>query len=60
MSDCLVCNSSVEVFADFGDMPIANAFCSKDEASDFYTFRMAVGFCGTCKMIQLIEQQIVQ
>jgi len=37
-------------------MPIANAFATKEEMGDEYTFSMKVGFCESCKMVQLVEQ----
>lgn len=56
MSECLICKNEYQPFVDFGDMPIANAFATKDEADNEYTFRMKVGFCERCKMVQLVEQ----
>lgn len=56
MPNCLICDSPFEPFIDFGDMPIANAFTTKEEAKKEYTFPMKVGCCGRCKMVQLVEQ----
>jgi len=56
MSNCLICESEYFPFVDFGDMPIANAFATKEEIIDEYTFPMKVGFCNKCKMVQLVEQ----
>jgi methylation protein EvaC len=56
MNNCLICNSEFIPFVDFGDMPIANAFSTKEELEDEYTFPMKVGFCSNCKMVQLVEQ----
>jgi methylation protein EvaC len=56
MPKCLICESQFEPFVDFGDMPIANAFVTKEEAVNEYTFPMKVGFCTNCKMVQLVEQ----
>ena len=56
MSKCLICESEYQPFVDFGDMPIANAFAKKEELNDEYTFPMKVGFCNSCKMVQLVEQ----
>tara|TARA_B110000008_G_scaffold192450_1_gene191152 strand:- start:543 stop:1760 length:1218 start_codon:yes stop_codon:yes gene_type:complete len=56
MSKCLICESDYQPFVDFGDMPIANAFATKEELVDEYTFPMQVGFCESCHMVQLIEQ----
>mgnify|MGYP000394984776 CR=1 FL=1 len=56
MSKCLICESEYQPFVDFGDMPIANAFSTKKELEDEYTFPMRVGFCESCNMVQLVEQ----
>jgi len=56
MSNCLICNSPFDPFIDFGDMPIANDFSTQEDSTDDYTFRMQVGFCSECYMVQLLEQ----
>jgi len=56
VSKCLICESDYQPFVDFGEMPIANAFATKGELVDEYTFSMKVGFCESCYMVQLIEQ----
>ena len=43
-------------FVDFGVMPIANAFATKEQIKNEYTFPMKVGFCDNCNMVQLVEQ----
>ena len=56
MPNCLICENKFVPFVDFGDMPIANAFATKEETVNEYTFPMQVGFCKNCKMVQLVEQ----
>ena len=56
MSKCLICESEYQPFVNFGDMPIANAFATKKELENEYTFPMKVGFCESCNMVQLVEQ----
>ena len=56
MAKCLICESEYQPFVDFGQMPIANAFASKEDIRNEYTFPMKVGFCGKCKMVQLVDQ----
>jgi methylation protein EvaC len=56
VSKCLICSDNFNPFVDFGRMPIANAFSSKEELINEYTFAMKVGFCEKCKMVQLVEQ----
>jgi len=53
---CLICSNEFNPFVDFGSMPIANAFSTKKELENEYFFPMQVGFCETCKMVQLLEQ----
>ena len=56
MNKCLICDSKYSSFVDFGHMPIANAFATKEQIKNEYTFPMKVGFCGKCNMVQLVEQ----
>jgi len=56
VSKCLICDSEYSSFVDFGVMPIANAFATKEQIKNEYTFPMKVGFCGNCNMVQLFEQ----
>jgi methylation protein EvaC len=56
MAKCLISGSDYDHFIDFGEMPIANAFGSKEDMIDEYTFPMKVGFCVESKMVQLVNQ----
>jgi methylation protein EvaC len=56
MPNCLICNSDYQPFVDFGDMPIANAFATRKEVVNEYTFPMKAGFCENCNMVQLVDQ----
>jgi methylation protein EvaC len=56
VSKCLICDSEYSSFVDFGVMPIANAFTTKEQIKNEYTFPMKVGFCYNCNMVQLVEQ----
>ncbi len=56
MDKCLICASEYNSFVDFGFMPIANAFATKEQIKNEYTFPMKVGFCCNCNMVQLVEQ----
>ncbi len=40
----------------FGKMPIANGFLEPSQFPDEYLFELKVGFCPSCKMVQLTEQ----
>lgn len=54
---CKVCNKPLlKEFINFGQIPVANAFLKKEDLSKpEFTYEMAVGFCESCKMVQLIE-----
>lgn len=56
MPKCLICESEYQSFVDFGEMPIANAFATREEMTNEYTFPMKVGHCESCNMVQLLEQ----
>lgn len=53
MSNCLICNSSIEPFMSFGQMPIANGFLSPVQFADEYFYELQVAFCKACGMVQL-------
>jgi methylation protein EvaC len=56
MTTCLVCQHPIKPFMSFGKMPIANGFLKKDEFATEYFFELAVAFCPSCTMFQLVEQ----
>jgi methylation protein EvaC len=56
MKNCLICNSLIEPFMSFGQMPMANAFLSPHELSEEYFFELRVAYCHNCQMVQLVEQ----
>jgi len=55
LKKCLICETPIEPFIDFGRMPIANGFLSPEEFDAEYFFNLRVGFCPECKMVQLTE-----
>jgi methylation protein EvaC len=56
-SQCRVCGGTVTEFFDFGRQPLSDAFLepSADLSEEFF-FRLAVGLCDTCTMVQLMEE----
>lgn len=60
---CKICNTkSLVQFISFGDMPVANAFLTREKLSKIengkeleFKYEMAVGFCENCKMVQLMN-----
>ncbi|RVX38771.1 methylation protein EvaC [Nonomuraea polychroma] len=56
MSECRVCGGVVDEFFDFGRQPLSDVFCKEAAPSDEFFFRLAVGVCGSCTMVQLMEE----
>ncbi|GAA3475635.1 class I SAM-dependent methyltransferase [Streptomyces yanii] len=56
MSRCRVCSAAVHEFLDFGRQPLSSAFRSPGETEKEFRFRLAVGICGSCTMVQLLEE----
>ncbi|MET7395831.1 class I SAM-dependent methyltransferase [Dactylosporangium sp. NPDC005572] len=56
-TNCRVCNGTVGEFFDFGRQPLSDAFVEPgaDPAQEFF-YRLAVGVCGSCAMVQLMEE----
>ena len=55
MSTCLICGANAEQFISFGQMPIANGFLSPEQIPDEHFFELAVAFCPSCTMVQLVH-----
>lgn len=53
---CRICNGNLSEILDFGNMPIANGFLTPEEYKTEYFYRLSVGLCTTCSMVQLIDQ----
>ncbi|MFE9055767.1 methyltransferase domain-containing protein [Streptomyces mutabilis] len=56
MSDCRVCAGPLTEFLDLGTQPNSDAFPRPDETDGEFFFRLAVGRCGSCTMVQLMEE----
>lgn len=56
-SRCRVCGGTVDEFFDFGRQPLSDAFLepTADVGQEFF-FRLAVGLCDRCTMVQLMEE----
>jgi len=56
MNSCFVCHAYVDEFLDLGQQPLSDAFPSPDDdPADEYFFRLALGRCMSCTMVQLVE-----
>ncbi|APU13236.1 MULTISPECIES: class I SAM-dependent methyltransferase [Actinoalloteichus] len=55
-SSCRICGDTVNEFIDFGKQPASDAFVTPGEEAQEFFFRLAVGICQTCDMVQLMEE----
>ncbi|MGA4685980.1 MULTISPECIES: methyltransferase domain-containing protein [Micromonospora] len=53
---CRICGSTVGEFFDFGRQPLSDTFPEPDRVDDEFFFRLAVGICESCAMVQLLEE----
>ena len=53
---CRVCGGRVEEFLDLGSQPVSQRFRTPEDTSSEFFFRLAVGHCTTCTMVQLVEE----
>ncbi|MEU5158464.1 class I SAM-dependent methyltransferase [Streptomyces sp. NPDC020875] len=56
MVKCRVCGESVVEFVDFGRQPLSDAFRVPGDTRPEFFFRLAVGVCESCAMVQLMEE----
>ncbi|WP_405097757.1 methyltransferase domain-containing protein [Micromonospora sp. NBC_01412] len=52
---CRVCDGTVHEFLDLGRQPLSDAFREPDSDATEFFFRLAVGQCESCTMVQLTE-----
>lgn len=53
---CRICESEVEEFLDLGRQPLSDAFRGPGDTEEEFFYRLAVGCCATCSMVQLMEE----
>lgn len=53
---CRICGGTVSEFFDFGRQPLSDTFLLPEEVDNEFTFRLAVGICEDCAMVQLLEE----
>ncbi|MFB9904985.1 methyltransferase domain-containing protein [Allokutzneria oryzae] len=56
MADCRICGGVLTEFYDFGRQPLSDAFLEPDNLEGEFFFRLAVGLCSDCTMVQLMEE----
>ncbi|MBR7831959.1 methyltransferase domain-containing protein [Actinospica durhamensis] len=54
--NCRVCGGNVQEFVDLGRQTMANGFLRPEDVEREYFFRLAVGMCELCTMVQLLEE----
>ena len=57
---CRFCSNKTTEIVSFGNMPIANAFLTKEEIDREYFFELAAMYCPICYLFQLKEQPTPQ
>lgn len=53
---CRICGGVVREFLEFGRHPLANALLTPDQPDDRFRFRLALGMCDGCTMVQLVDE----
>jgi methylation protein EvaC len=53
---CRVCGGVVEEFLDLGRQPLSDRFLKPGDTGGEFFFRLAVGRCASCTMVQLAEE----
>jgi methylation protein EvaC len=56
MTTCRACRGPVTEFFDFGRQPLSDAFRWPQDNSEEFFYRLAVGVCNECTMVQLMEE----
>jgi methylation protein EvaC len=56
MTHCRLCGGPLTEFIDFGSNPMANALVDPGQFDSEFFYRLAVGMCDWCTMVQLIEE----
>ncbi|MFF2184758.1 methyltransferase domain-containing protein [Streptomyces sp. NPDC058155] len=56
MSKCRICGGEVREFFDFGRQPISDAFIRPSAIGTEHFYRLVVGFCTSCTMVQQFEE----
>ncbi|MGH3804761.1 MAG: methyltransferase domain-containing protein, partial [Pseudonocardiaceae bacterium] len=56
MVNCCICGGLLREFFDLGRQPLSSAFRLPDQLEGEFFFRLAVGVCESCTMVQLIDE----
>jgi methylation protein EvaC len=56
-SQCRICDGPVQEFFDFGRQPLSDRFVEPAKVGgDEFFYRLAIGICASCSMVQLTEE----
>ncbi len=53
---CRVCGGEVVAFMDFGEQPISDCFLPPESTDPEHFYRLVVGACESCTMVQLLHE----
>ncbi|BBY00505.1 methyltransferase domain-containing protein [Mycobacterium seoulense] len=53
---CRLCKGVVREVLDLGPQPVSNAFVRPEKATKVPFFRLAIGLCGSCTMVQQLDE----
>ncbi|MER7481312.1 class I SAM-dependent methyltransferase [Streptomyces sp. NPDC126510] len=53
---CRICGGPVREFFDFGRQPVSDVFPAPADVGTEHFYRLAVGFCEDCTMVQQLEE----
>ncbi|MBT2428910.1 class I SAM-dependent methyltransferase [Streptomyces sp. ISL-112] len=53
---CQLCGGEVQEFFDFGRQPLSDRFVAPTSTEPEFFYRLAVGMCEACTMVQLMEE----
>lgn len=56
MAHCRNCDAPIEPFIDFGRMPLANAFLTRDQFATEFFYDLRAACCQRCALVQLVDQ----
>ena len=56
MTNCRLCGGTLREVIDLGRQPVSNAFVRLEETDKVPFFRLAVGICESCTMVQQLDE----
>ena len=56
MTVCRICGGRVHEVLDFGRQPISDAFLAPGHAGEEFFYRLAVGCCASCGLVQQLDE----